>query len=380
MSDVLSHRAIADRLARGRAKTLAFVADLDDAALCAWPSEDFSPLGWHLGHVGFTEAHWILERCAGRGELSAPFSRAWAQGGCPKRERTQQPPKAELLAYLARVRDAVLEVLPTLALDGDDPLVRGGFVGWFVEAHEHQHRETMAIVRQLALEAQRPPPPPPSLRGAPVFAAVAGGTLTMGTDAPLAYDNERPAHEVRVAPFALSEPITAGAWDTFRAAGGYETRALWTDEGWAWREALGVTHPRGWTRDTDGALARVTLDGRLRHVAPSDPVAGVSCHEAEALARFFDARLPTEAEWERAAAHGEPREPAWVWTSTTFGPYDGFAPFPYRGYSEPYFDGRHRVLKGGSSATDPSVARRTFRNFYLPETRAIFAGVRLARG
>ncbi|MEZ4338685.1 MAG: SUMF1/EgtB/PvdO family nonheme iron enzyme [Sandaracinaceae bacterium] len=395
MADALTHAAIAERLERCRARTLARVEALDDDALTAWPHEGFSPIGWHLGHIGFTEAQWILGECAGQDHLHAPHFRAWSQAGCPKAERRQQPPKAELLGYLARVREAVLEVLPTLDLESDRPLLAGGFVGWFVEAHEHQHRETIALVRQLALERELPPPPPPAFEGAPSYRRLDGGRFEMGTDDRLAYDNERCAHEVEVGPFAMSELATVAAWDAFRAGGGYARPELWSAEGWAWREAEGVEHPRGWTIDADGALARPRLDGRLHPLSPDEPVVGVSFHEAEAFARFFDARLPTEAEWEHAArsaseapldheldgpvASDALRGNAWVWTSTPFAPYDGFAPFPYHGYSAPYYDGVHRVLRGGSFASDPAVARVTFRNWYQPWVREIFSGVRLAR-
>ncbi len=309
----------------------------------------------------------------------------------------RQPPKTELLAYLGEVRARVLELLPGLALETDDPLLADGFVGWLIEAHEHQHRETIAIVRQLALEQGLPDPPPPSRGDASAdVIELSGGTITLGTDARLAYDNERSAHEVELAPFAIdATPVTVRAWEAFRADGGYARESLWSTEGWTWRSTHDVRWPRGWTTNDHGELARVRLDG-LRALAPDEPVLGVSFYEAEAFARWRAARLPTEPEWEHAARTigSDPhlsapgprpvRAPdlignAWEWTSTPFAPYPDFAPFPYRGYSEPYFDGIHRVLRGGSFATHPAIATPTFRNWFQPWVRQIFAGLRLAR-
>ncbi|HKO06179.1 MAG TPA: SUMF1/EgtB/PvdO family nonheme iron enzyme, partial [Alphaproteobacteria bacterium] len=111
------------------------------------------------------------------------------------------------------------------------------------------------------------------------------------------------------------------------------------------------------------------------------PVHGISAYEAEAYCRFIGARLPSEAEWERAQAlHPECGflGEVWQWTASVFAPYPGFAPFPYRGYSAAYFDGLHRVLKGGSWVTLPPVLRPSFRNWYAPDTRQIFAGLRYA--
>ncbi len=379
---------IAERLTAAREATLACVADLDDAALRAQPDPSFSPIGWHLGHVAFTEALWILRRCGGDDTLVAPYARAWAQDGCPKSERAHQPPRQELLGYMQAVRSRVLVHLPRLAIHGDDPLTRDGFVGWLVEAHEHQHRETMAIVRQLELERQLAiaEPPPPSLfgSGSPMIGFEAA-CVERGTSERLRYDNERPAHEVEVAAFELdAAPATVGAWERFRADGGYARPELWTDEGWAWRASQSVHWPRGLTADRDGRLARPRVDGALAPVRADEPVLGVSFYEAEAFARWRGARLPTEAEWERAARADDPRVEqlfgaVWQWTSTPFAPYPGFEAFPYRGYSEPYFDGVHRVLRGGSTVTDPRIATSTFRNWYQPWVRAIFAGVRCAR-
>jgi iron(II)-dependent oxidoreductase len=371
-------------LIAAREATLRLVEHLDDEALCAQAHPDLSPIAWHLGHVAYTEALWILERCAGDGSLSAPFAHQWAQGAVPKPERGDQPPKAELFSYLARVRDRVLEVLPRL--EGDDPLLQGGFVAWMIEAHEHQHRETMVMVRQLALErGLRPPPEPTRGEVADDEIAFATARTVIGTNTRLAYDNERPAHEVELAPFAIDRtPATVATWESFRSDRGYERESLWTAEGWRWRTANDVRAPRGWTQDHEGHLARVRLDGTLAPLDPHEPVFGISWYEADAFARWRGRRLPTEAEWEHAArstAGGEPSflGTAWQWTATPFAPYPGFSAFPYRGYSEPYFDGAHFVLRGGSFATAPAIARPTFRNWYAPETRYLFSGVRCAR-
>ncbi|MGF1466903.1 MAG: SUMF1/EgtB/PvdO family nonheme iron enzyme [Sandaracinaceae bacterium] len=433
---------LAAALRRGRAATLALVDDLDDGLLCAQPHPGFSPIGWHLGHVAFTEAQWVLGRLGGDDRLWKANYRRWAQDGCAKAERRAQPPRRRLLAYLAEVRDAVEGALAGLAPGGDEALLRDGFVLWFLAAHEHQHRETIAIVRQLIAEDALDPTPPVPAPG-PVeerWTTFDRATTAMGTDDRLAYDNERSCHDAATGPFLLGRaPVTAGAWDAFRADGGYARPELWTDAGWAWRERCGVEAPRGWVGDADGRRARVGLRGERYPVANDEPVMGVSAHEADAYARWRGARLPTEAEWERAArshvaaaqpvvaapaasagpaglvprvraqppavrarppshvpppaldlATDRPRpSPAgdlvdllgivWEWTATPFHPYPGFSPFPYRGYSAPYFDGAHRVLRGGCFATSATIARATFRNWYAPGVREVFAGVRLAR-
>jgi iron(II)-dependent oxidoreductase len=238
-----------------------------------------------------------------------------------------------------------------------------------------------------------------------------------------AYDNELPAREVFVPAFKMERFLTNNErYEHFVNEGGYERREFWSEEGWAWREREGWAHPLYWRRDGSGWRERRMFgEGELLwHL----PVTGVSWYEAEAFARFWGGRLPTEAEWEKAAswdtsagakrrfAWGDDAPSAglcnyglrfwgttpvgsfpqgaspygcydmtgnvWEWTSTPFEGYPGFEPFPYPEYSETWFDGDHRVLKGGSWATSPSVLRTSFRNFFRRHFRIAFAGIRLA--
>ncbi|HEV2062743.1 MAG TPA: SUMF1/EgtB/PvdO family nonheme iron enzyme, partial [Solirubrobacteraceae bacterium] len=182
-----------------------------------------------------------------------------------------------------------------------------------------------------------------------------------------AYDNERPRHRVEVAPYRIARtPVTNATWLTFAEGGGYERREWWSDEGWAWKEDYDITH---------------CASAQEGH--PDAPVCHVSWFEADAFARAHGLRLPTEAEWERAAApdHAAALEGlgrVWEWTAGEFTGYPGFVATPYREYSEVFFDRGYRVLRGWSRATHPRVASTTFRNWDLPERRQLFAGVRLA--
>lgn len=387
-------------LDEARDLTLTHFGDLEDDVLVRWPDPLFSPLSWHLGHLAFTEAQWVFGREDPTHPLVEPFFERFAQAGRDKARRADDYERDALFAYLAHVREAIASEWPGA---GGSPAMDSAYLGWFLGAHEHQHRETMALILRLVrlatepTTAHAPAPRDPLAAPDPPRHEYAGGAVVLGTDAHLAYDNEKPATRVFTRPFALdAHPVTNAAWTRFMADGGYARPELWDPEGWRWRESAEVSAPQGWRPDERG-WTTVDLRGRAA-LAPRAPVAHVSWWEARAYARWQGGRLPTEAEWEFAAKHeGVPARIAnlefagprdveggdllgnvWEWTSTPFAGRPGFVPFPYAGYSAAYFDDAHFVLKGGSFATHSSIARPAFRNWYEPQMRQIFAGVRVA--
>ncbi|HUI18797.1 MAG TPA: SUMF1/EgtB/PvdO family nonheme iron enzyme [Alphaproteobacteria bacterium] len=345
---------LATAMAACRAATCARVAELDDEDLRVQPDPAFSPIGWHLGHIAYTEALWLTPG----GDPHPEWQRLFRQDGLPKAARRNLPSARELADYLAAVRAAALDRLERGASEAELALWR------FVLQHEAQHAETIAFVRRLA---GFDPTSPQSLAAAEeeTLIEIPAGRARQGHDGPDALDNERAAHGIELAGFRLARrPVSERQYRRFIDAGGYREPALWSAEGWAWCRESGVERPHYWA---GGAAPR--------------PVHGISAYEAEAYCRFIGARLPSEAEWERAQAlHPECAflGEVWQWTASTFACYPGFAPFPYRGYSAAYFDGGHRVLKGGSWASLPPVLRPSFRNWYVPSTRQIFAGFRYA--
>jgi iron(II)-dependent oxidoreductase len=351
--------------ARGR--TEALLEQLSDEELTRQISPLQSPLVWDLAHIAHFEELWLLRRAGGRDAVSPEYDDLYDAFAHARGERGRLPilPPEAARAYVRAVREAVLGLLPELWRDDDgDPLLERGFVVGMVVQHELQHAETMA--QTLALAGL----PGPALQGPPEVAAsgdvvVPGGSFTLGATDAWAYDNERPAHSVDLAPFRIDCALVTNAeYATFVDAGGYRDRDLWSDEGWDWRAAEETGRPVG------GLPSR-------------EPVQHVSFHEAEAYARWAGKRLPTEAEWEKAVktVDGElehVRGAVWQWTSSFFLGYPGFRAFPYAEYSEPFFGEEYRVLRGGSWFTDPLVARPTFRNWDLPRRRQIFSGLRCA--
>ncbi len=353
-------------LGSARADTLALVAEVSEEDLQRVHSPIMSPLVWDLGHIAAYEDLWLAHRHGGIELLRPDLADVYDAFETPRASRGEIDAlgPADAREYLEAVRERTAETLERRGV-GD------GTICEMVLRHELQHGETM---RQTMAIAGLPAAGEPRLRalgGHEGWVEIPGGPFAMGAhDAGFAYDNERPRHTVEVPAFRIARlPVSNASWMRFSEGGGYERREWWSDEGWAWKQEYDITH--------HAAVAQGHPEAAVCHV---------SWFEADAFARAHGARLPTEAEWERAATWSqEHRDPilavgqVWEWTGSHFGGYPGFVAHPYREYSEVFFGGSHRVLRGGSWATHPRVAGPTFRNWDLPLRRQIFAGVRLAK-
>jgi iron(II)-dependent oxidoreductase len=385
-----------------RQATLALAADLTPGEYCQQAHPDFSPVGWHLGHIAFTESLWIGEHLQGKSCPYPQYRQLFAADGLAKVDRQNLPDWPTVQGFLADIRDRTLAYLEVAPLDKQLRLWR-----WLLQ-HECQHAETMALVlaqhrwpqEQFAMPALSQPAMIPETE----TVLIPAGTVTLGSEAIDALDNERPCHQVHLAAYWLDRtPVTVAAYRQFIAAGGYQNSSYWTSQGWSWVQSHTITQPLYW---------------RESSAWDAHPVCGVSWYEADAYARFVGKRLPTEAEWEKAA-HGsstgknQADTPAftgnhssqmgqttpvghyanqghswgcedlfgnvWEWTDSWFVGYGGFEAYPYPGYSQVYFDGAHRVLRGGSWATQGLALRSSFRNWYHPQMRQLFAGFRCAQ-
>jgi gamma-glutamyl hercynylcysteine S-oxide synthase len=422
---------IATELTAVRNRSLGLTTEsLGDPDLTSQVSPLMSPLVWDLAHVGNYEELWLLREAAGATPMRPEIDSLYDAFEHPRASRPSLPllPPKEAEDYIATVRYKVLDSLEKARLDTGNPLTDNGFVYGMVLQHEHQHDETMLATHQLRQGAPALLDPsadvPKAQPPARAEVVIEAGPFVMGTsDDPWAYDNERPAHVVNVPAFAIDTlPVTNAAYTSFIESGGYRDPRWWDPQGWDWRQSTKAESPLFWTKDGGQWLRR--RFGHTEPVPSDEPVQHVSWYEADAYARWAGKRLPTEAEWEKAArwdpvAERSRRYPwgdafasdkanlgqrrlrptpvgsfpegesaygvrqllgdVWEWTSSDFLPYPGFRTFPYKEYSEVFFGPDYKVLRGGSWAADQSAVRGTFRNWDYPIRRQIFTGFRCAR-
>jgi dimethylhistidine N-methyltransferase len=398
-----------------RQATEALTRSLTPEDQLAQSMPDASPTKWHLAHVTwFWETFLLIPNLAGYKAFDLRFHylfNSYYEALGPRQPRPQRglltrPSLDDVIAYRAHV-DAAMGRLLAEGAGALAPLLDLGL------AHEEQHQE-LILMDILHLFAQSPlqpayaPPrhaahgqPPEALR----FVAFDGGLVEIGHDgAGFAFDNEGPRHKAWLEPFELADRLVTNAeWLAFVADGGYRRAELWLSEGWARAQTEGWTAPLYWQEGDGGEWNAMTLHG-LRPIDPAAPVAHVSFYEAEAYAAWAGARLPTETEWEHAAqglavagnfvgagrlAPGAPPPGTglrqmfgdlWEWTRSAYAPYPGFKPATgaVGEYNGKFMAGQF-VLRGGAAVTPTGHARASYRNFFYPQQRWMFSGVRLAR-
>ncbi len=372
------HEALRD----ARQYTNALVDDLTDAQ---WRDIAYQPIVnpflWEVGHVGWFMEHWCL-RWQGAGRPLRPsllaHSDRWYDSSRvvhPTRWSLDLPDRVATLRYLAATLEATQGALEK-APDDDAAL----YFFRLALYHEDMHGEAFAYMRHtLGYPAPAVTAEPIAVdAGEPGDVHCTGGAFEVGAARGVpgfVFDNEKWGHEVVLSAFAIARhPVTNGEYLAFIDAGGYRRAELWTTTGRDWLACTGRRHPRDWRRH-DGGWQQRRFD-RWHTLQTWQPVQHVTAFEADAYCAWAGRRLPTEAEWEFAAARGA-IEPAgvWEWTSSPFAPYPGFAADPYEDYSRPWFHS-HRAVRGASRYTRSRIRQVRYRNYYTAERDDVFIGLR----
>jgi iron(II)-dependent oxidoreductase len=421
-----------------RRRTLDLVGDLSDEQLIGPRLPIVNPMHWEIGHVGWFQERWVLRHACGRPPIRADADRLYDSMAVPHGSRWDLPvpSREETLAYMSEVLEGVLECLRAGPRREDLYFVLLAI--YHEDMHDEAFtvtRQTLGYPPPPSYPHALPVDPAAGGRRAVTVLSrdiqIPGGTFSLGatTEEPFVFDNEKWVHPVVLAPFAIS-PTTVMQRDfaMFVEDDGYRRRELWCEEGWGWRKQADALHPVYWRRQESGSEVswqRRDFD-RWVPLEPYCPVIHINWYEAEAYCRWAGRRLPSEAEWEAAASVGpdargglsslKRRFPwgddpptatrahldglsagctdvraleegdtasgcrqmtgnVWEWTRSDFLPYPGFVADPYEDYSRPWFE-THKVLRGGCWATRSRLLRNTWRNFYTPDRRDVFAGFR----
>jgi iron(II)-dependent oxidoreductase len=402
-----------------RVRTLNLLAMLEDGQWLGPKLDIVNPPLWELGHLGWFEEFWCLRQ----GSVIQPSLRPDAdqlynssQVAHARRWALPLPDPEDTRRYLATIRTAVRErITQDRSMD---------YFATLSAFHEEMHCEALTYTRQtLGYQAPEATVEPLAGDAWPGDVEISGGAFSLGArdDGRFVFDNEKWAHPVEVLPFRMARaPVTNAQYAEFVEAGGYDKQEWWSREGWNWRMQQELSQPLYWQKNGLGWQRR--LFERVETLPEHEPVIHVSWYEADAWCRWAGRRLPTEAEWEFAAATAPGMKDSkrylpwgdqlgdaslanlfgvagrclpvnacaagdsgwglrqmignvWEWTADWFRPYPGFVRDPYADYSEPWF-GDHKVLRGGCHATRATLIRNTWRNFYKPDRNDVYAGFR----
>ena len=439
-STVLDRAAVLARYAINRRRTRELFDLLDESIYYTRPISLRNPVVFYEGHIPAFSVNTLIKKALGWKGVDEHLETIFARGIDPESEVTSVargnpawPSRTEVHQYVDEADRLIEKAIASADLErpGHRMLDQARAL-WTILEHEEMHQETLGYIwHQVPYSCKRKPvgyrteTPSTTEADEPSHARIPAGSATLGTDlheSAFAWDNECSVHHVHVNRFAIDTfKVTNGQFMEFVRAGGYHAPQWWRPEDWAWIESVGVEHPAFWERDGDTWFCR----GMFERVAlPVDWPVYVTWAEAHAFARWRRLRLPTEAEYHRAAfgtPEGRERrypwgetigtqvpgnfdfvrwdpEPAsahpegasafgvhdligngWEWTSTVFGPFDGFEPLPtYPEYSAEFFDGDHFVMKGASPLTARTLVRRGFRNWFRPRYPYVYATFRCA--
>jgi ergothioneine biosynthesis protein EgtB len=434
--EIAGRRQLLERLSDARCRSDALFNIVRSDASYARPIPERHRIIFYVGHLEAFDWNLLHENVFGLKSFHPEFDRLFAfgidpvGGGLPTDQPSDWPSLEAVRSYVSRIRAALDEKLVNGSLESYSQS-RDGFpldtlLNVAIE-HRLMHVETLAyMLHQLPLDRKISQEISSRLATAPVthqMIEIPAGVVTLGLSRgsdTFGWDNEFEAHKVQVPAFEIDQyEVTNRQFLDFINAGGYETRAFWSDDDWSWKTANAVSHPVFWTKSRSGWL----YCGMFEEVPlPVDWPVYVSHAEAAAYARWAGKSLPTEEQWHRAAygttegkeryyswgsevpnpslgnfdfGHWDPTPvnafPAggsafgvsdmlgngWEWTSTVFSPFPGFEPLPfYPGYSANFFDGRHFVMKGGSPRTAACMLRPTFRNWFQAHYQYVYAGFR----